>query len=80
MSRRSSSLSVKAIIGIFLIAVCSPGLAQTREPVDVHSLGPQVGETVPDFSLPDQFGRMQNLDTIKGPNGTMLLFHRSADW
>jgi peroxiredoxin len=39
-----------------------------------------VGERVPDFSLPDQFGQLQSLDSIRGPNGTMLLFHRSADW
>ncbi len=54
--------------------------AQTREAVDVHSLGPQVGERVPDFELPDQNGRIHTLDSIMGPNGAMLLFHRSADW
>ncbi|HIN91123.1 MAG TPA: hypothetical protein EYN04_10915 [Porticoccaceae bacterium] len=53
---------------------------QPREQINVASLGPQVGERVPDFSLPDQFGQLQSLDSIRGPNGTMLLFHRSADW
>ena len=28
----------------------------------------------------DQFGREQNLDTLKGPKGSVLLFFRSADW
>ncbi|MEQ8314866.1 MAG: hypothetical protein RL839_05345 [Gammaproteobacteria bacterium] len=66
---------------LFLLVSASTMLgAQTREAVDVHSLGPQVGEQVPDFQLPDQHGQLQSLDSIKGPNGTMLLFHRSADW
>ncbi len=54
--------------------------AQEREPVDVSKLGPQVGELVPDFSLPDQNGRVWTRDSILGPNGAILLFHRSADW
>ena len=54
--------------------------AQEREPIDVSTLGPQVGERVPDFSLPDQHGRIQTLESIMGEKGAMILFHRSADW
>ena len=46
----------------------------------VSNLGPQIGEQVPDFQLSDQFGELQNLESIMGPNGAMILFHRSADW
>ena len=53
---------------------------QSRTPIDVASLGPQVGEQVPEFSLPDQNGQMRTLESIVGPKGAMLLFHRSADW
>ena len=53
---------------------------QGRTPIDVASLGPQVGEQVPAFSLPDQNGRVRTLESIMGRNGAMLLFHRSADW
>ncbi len=53
---------------------------QGRTPIDVASLGPQVGEQVPTFNLPDQNGQLRNLESILGPNGAMLLFHRSADW
>ncbi len=53
---------------------------QSRTPIDVASLGPQVGEQVPSFSLPDQNGRVRTLESILGRNGAMLLFHRSADW
>jgi hypothetical protein len=53
---------------------------QSRTPIDVASLGPQVGELVPGFSLPDQNGQVQTLESILGPNGAILLFHRSANW
>ena len=53
---------------------------QSRTPIDVASLGPQVGEQVPAFSLPDQNGQVRTLESILGRNGAMILFHRSADW
>jgi hypothetical protein len=51
-----------------------------REKVDVSKLGPQVGQPVPDFSLKDQTGKIQTLQSIMGPKGAMLVFLRSADW
>jgi hypothetical protein len=53
---------------------------RTRERVDVSRLGPQVGDRVPDFNLPDQSGRTRTLQSIMGPRGAMLVFVRSADW
>lgn len=44
------------------------------------SIGLAVGQKAPAFSIRDQFGRVQSLDTLKGRNGTVLLFFRSADW
>ena len=44
------------------------------------SIGLAVGQKAPEFSLPDQFGKVQDLQTLKGPKGTVLLFFRSADW
>ena len=52
----------------------------SRTKIDVSTLGPQVGESVPDFSLPDQTGRTRTLQSITGPKGAMLVFIRSADW
>ena len=43
-------------------------------------IGLAVGEKAPPFSAPDQSGAQQTLDTLKGANGTVLLFFRSADW
>ena len=73
---------IRAALGIAL-AVLVIGIgceAQSRTPIDVASLGPQVGEQVPGFRLPDQNGQVQTLDSILGSNGAILLFHRSADW
>ena len=70
----------RAILLATLLLGSSGLLAQSRTAIDVASLGPQVGERVPQFSLPDQNGQIQTLDSIMGPNGAMLLFHRSADW
>jgi hypothetical protein len=48
--------------------------------IELMSLGLAVGQKAPAFSIRDQFGRTQTLDTLKGANGTVLLFFRSADW
>jgi hypothetical protein len=63
---------VRGIFLSFLFAAVT--LAQTG------SLGPGVGSRIPDFSAPDQHGVVQNLETLKGPKGLMLVFFRSADW
>ena len=51
-----------------------------RDRIDVSTLGPQVGDRVPDFSLSDQSGKTWTLRSIMGPKGAMLVFYRSADW
>ncbi len=53
---------------------------QIQPAVELARLGPQVGERVPDFELPDQNGRPHTLQSILGPNGAMLVFYRSAGW
>jgi cytochrome oxidase Cu insertion factor (SCO1/SenC/PrrC family) len=79
---------VHKTIGVVLVtAVCvsmlGPVAAQQRpqDPaIDVETLGPQVGTTVPDFSLPDQHGVTRSLKSLMGPRGAILVFFRSADW
>ena len=65
-----------------MAAIClTAGLAaQSRTPIEVGKLGPQVGERVPDFSLRDQNGAARTLQSIMGSRGAMLVFFRSADW
>ena len=48
--------------------------------IELMTIGLAVGERAPDFSMRDQFGRIQTLDALKGTNGTVLLFFRSSDW
>jgi hypothetical protein len=43
-------------------------------------IGLAVGRKAPTFLARDQSGQEQSLDRLKGPNGTVLLFFRSADW
>ena len=54
--------------------------AQSSDPVDVTRIGPQVGESVPDFSAVDQDGQRHTLQSLLGRDGALLVFFRSADW
>ena len=42
--------------------------------------GPEVGQRIPDFAALDQNGVRRSFDQIKGPNGALVFFFRSADW
>jgi hypothetical protein len=48
--------------------------------IELMSIGLAIGQKAPAFSIRDQFGQTQTLDTLRGANGTVLLFFRSADW
>jgi hypothetical protein len=67
---------------LIIVSVQAVAFAQSPPPsvIDVQRLGPQVGQRVPDFTLPDQFRRTRTLQSLMGPNGMMLVFFRSADW
>jgi hypothetical protein len=58
--------------------------AEWKEFVDAQNegatTGPAIGERVPDFTLPDQNGKSWTLDELKGTDGLLLVFTRSADW
>jgi len=47
---------------------------------DHYKTGPEPGERVPDFTLPDQHGNLRMLADLTGPHGLFLVFHRSANW
>lgn len=47
---------------------------------DNYATGPEPGQHIPDFALPDQDGVLRSLTNLGGPNGLLLVFHRSADW
>ena len=72
----------------FGLALLALGVGQAREPqsvspatkVDVDRIGPQVGASLPDFSLRDQHGKAHSLKSLLGPKGAVIVFFRSADW
>ena len=76
MSRNVHLLVVTMVVLVLSSAV----IGQERQAIDIAALGPQVGDQVPDFSLPDQFGAIQTLQSIMGEQGAMIVFHRSANW
>lgn len=58
-------------------ATCGPPVKARFDKVPT---GPGVGEKIPPFSAPDQSGRMRDIESLRGPNGAVILFFRSADW
>jgi hypothetical protein len=79
--RPASRTMVKSVPSLALALLCAIGVAAQAPPtIATSTLGPQVGDTVPDFSGTDQFGRPHTLQSSLGPKGTMLVFFRSADW
>jgi len=56
------------------------GAATAQAPPSPLDVGPAIGEAIPRFEARDQSGRLRTFDDLKGPNGLMLVFVRSADW
>jgi cytochrome oxidase Cu insertion factor (SCO1/SenC/PrrC family) len=66
---------------IFSVLFLALGFAFQNSPNDAApSIGIAVGEKMPPFSATNQFGNEVSSDSLKGPNGTVLVFFRSADW
>ncbi len=47
---------------------------------DGYATGPEPGDRIPEFALPDQHGAIRTLQDLSGPGGLFLVFHRSAEW
>ncbi|MGA2992269.1 MAG: hypothetical protein ABSD88_17510 [Candidatus Korobacteraceae bacterium] len=47
---------------------------------DRYTTGPEPGQHIPGFSLPDQSGVLRSLPNLAGSNSLLLVFHRSAGW
>lgn len=72
-------------VALVLSHLAAPAIAQnflTDIPAGSRGMvsGPAIGERIPDFSAYDQNGNWVSLDDVMGPNGAMVVFHRSADW
>jgi len=66
------AVTVRGALEGTIIQVSSLGL--------LTSIGLSTGQKAPPLSARDQFGREQTLESLKGLQGTILLFFRSADW
>ena len=42
--------------------------------------GPGIGETPPDFDLPDQSGQVVSYSATRSGGKAIILFYRSASW
>lgn len=77
-------LCPRPLIALAMSACLLPGAAaQSKKPVKTETklaTGPAVGQKIPPFEAVDQNGKRQTFESLKGPNGLLLLFHRSADW
>ena len=47
---------------------------------DGHATGPEIGERLPDFELPDQNGRLVKLHEDRAGRRAVVVFFRSAVW
>ena len=72
---RLTRLVARLLPALIFFSACAVSSAQ-----QAIKTGPEVGSTVPMFEAPDQNGQRQNLRSILGPKGAMLVFYRSADW
>lgn len=83
-SRRGWALIAVSAFASLTLGVVARAISPQASPgvvlPDVRTLGPQIGERVPDFTLIDQHGQPRSLASLTGPKGLMLVFYRSADW
>jgi cytochrome oxidase Cu insertion factor (SCO1/SenC/PrrC family) len=73
-----------AVIGLALAPIVgSTAQQQAKTPaatIDVETVGPQLGDALPEFRLRDQRGQLRSLKSLLGTNGAVIVFFRSADW
>ena len=56
------------------------GIEVPAIPIDVSSIGPQIGHRFPDVTLPDQFGSLIDLHEHRSDGKALVVFIRSASW
>ena len=73
-------------LGLCLLALGpTVGSAARQQPnavqmVDLETVGPKVGDSLPEFTLRDQSGQAHSLHSLLGSKGAIIVFFRSADW
>ena len=65
--------TVSLMLAILFVIAATANLGVRANAVDMPE-PPAIGAVVPDFSLPDADGKTQSLASLKGKNGTVLIF------
>ena len=69
-----------ALLMVFVF-LAVPALGADDAAVKPTDRGPAIGAAIPsDLSTVDQSGKARTFDDLKGPNGLVLVFFRSAKW
>ena len=76
---------IRFLVLLSILGMASVNYAQEDfDPVDTSDddaqVGVEVGSRIPAFRAVDQHGKVLDFDALKGANGAVLVFHRSADW
>ena len=67
----------RTILTIGLLFVAKLGFADSEY---AQAWGPSVGAIAPMLSAKDQDGTQQDLNSLSGSQGLLLVFNRSVDW
>jgi cytochrome oxidase Cu insertion factor (SCO1/SenC/PrrC family) len=54
--------------------------AAAAVPAEGSGPGPEAGGRLPAFEAPDEDGKRQDFETLRGKNGLLLNFNRSVVW
>ncbi len=77
--KSSMSWLVSVVLPLILTVVMYPGAARAQYKSEANSTL-TIGKRIPLLSGTDQFGQDRSFENLKGPNGLVILFYRSADW
>jgi len=85
----TAARAVAVVPALALVALGSTSvLGQEHVPLSVQralrsptaEVGLPVGERIPAFEARDQHGELRDFDSVRGPNGAVIYFYRSASW
>lgn len=68
--------SIFAVIALSLFVFFSYEIFYVLRQVPLSAQAPRIGEKAPEFSLPDQNGKMVSLTDLLSSNGALLIFYR----